>query len=151
MGVVHWDTGSITAAYLLSRDYGLPGVTSVFIKAYHFFRDESYKAIAEGTLRFLSPFPVNADFTQASGLAGLGELYLYAFKVFKNEEWKNRADWIAHILSGFVLNNKRGDIYWLMDYGSNPVADLMTGSCGCIHFFLHYSNLTMSDIFFTPY
>ncbi|WP_158267015.1 lanthionine synthetase LanC family protein [Chitinophaga niastensis] len=121
-----------------SCDIGIPGIALVFIKAYKHFKDPFYKEIATGTLQALSSCPVHVDYSQAMGIAGLGEVYLEAYKAFKEEEWQHRANWIANSFAHTLLENKDGVRYWSMNDYPDPVADLMTGSSGIIHFLMKY-------------
>jgi serine/threonine protein kinase len=137
-GTLFWEAGGQATGWLLSHDYGIPGIISLFITAYDILKDPVYKDVAQGALGCLSPFPVSADLTQANGLSGLGEVYLHAYTSFGNEEWKSRANWIANTIERLVLTDKHANVCWSMDYSSDFIADLMTGSAGIIHFFMHY-------------
>lgn len=134
----YWNEGEVPFAYWVSRDYGLPGIAGVFIKAYSCFKDPVYKEIAEATLNYLPAFPVSTNLMQAFGISGLGELYLEAYWVFKDQRWQRRADWIARILVHLMLTDRKGRSYWTMENSLEPAADLMTGGCGVTHFFICY-------------
>ncbi|SEW43064.1 class III lanthionine synthetase LanKC N-terminal domain-containing protein [Chitinophaga arvensicola] len=141
-GTFYWKTNEASAAFLISRDYGLPGIAALFINAYQQFKDPSYQRIAEEVLRYLPAFPVNENFTLGDGLSGLGEVYLKAALVFKSDEWMSRADWIAQHLAHLLITGKRGSAFWIMDQGTESVAGLMRGGCGALHFFMNYSHPT---------
>lgn len=125
-------------SYLAGREHGIPGMALTFIKAYQYFNDPVYKKAAEGALFHLPAFPSGIDLSQSTGISGLGEIYLEAFAAFGTEEWMRRASWIAGQLPGFMLADKRNEKHWVISFDDTPVADLMNGNCGVIHFLMKY-------------
>jgi hypothetical protein len=117
---------------------GIPGIALVFIKAYECYSNPLYKEIAEKTLFALPDQPVYNDFSHAYGLAGLGEVYLEAKRVFKEPKWQTRADWIAALFQHTFQRNNEGAGVWSVCTNPDPEPDLLTGSCGIIHFLMRY-------------
>ena len=127
-GVDRWTAGN-----------GIPGIASLFIKAYSILREPAYKEIAKQILSDFDPRPVRRDFSLGSGLAGLGEIYLEAFDAFKENIWKERADWLAQVLIHSEKKTKDGKISWL-PIMYDMTADLFTGTSGIIHFLLRHED-----------
>jgi serine/threonine protein kinase len=117
---------------------GFTGITLVFIKAYEVFREEKYRTLAESVLSNHPVYILSNQLTLSGGLAGLGEVYLEAYRVFQNAEWQKRADWITGVLLHTCKQQDDGSVYWLQDHSTIPVADLMTGNAGIIHFLIRY-------------
>jgi serine/threonine protein kinase len=116
------------------------GVILCYIKAYHFLQDPYFKELAERALYLYPDFVVNSNFSQEGGLAALGEVYLEAWRIFKNEEWQKRALQIASVFLHTSYHLKGESCYWLMDETGKPVADLLSGNSGIIHFLLRCSD-----------
>ncbi len=112
------------------------GIILTYIKAYEVLQEDIYRQIAEKALRNYPAYIISNTFTQDVGLTNLGEVYLEAWRVFKSEEWMERARWIANIFVHTAFRNGKGGCYWQLDQVNPPTADLITGTCGIIHFLM---------------
>jgi len=118
-------------------NFGIPGITLAFIKAYTILKKPIYQETAERSLLPLSSHPVHMDFSLGSGLAGLGEIYLEAFQAFNNPIWQERANWIANVFINSFKKRKDKSGYWLLTTTELTTADLFTGNSGALCFLIH--------------
>lgn len=124
-------------------DYGLlngnAGIALTFLKAYKLIGDPTYKAIAKSALTYYAPHITHDNLSLDSGISGLGEVYLEAFSILQEDEWLERADWIAQLLIHLKKEHSNYGPYWIAEKEKEPVANLMRGTSGIIHFLLRYA------------
>jgi lantibiotic modifying enzyme len=117
---------------------GVAGMALTFLKAFELTGEGAYRKIAESCL---SDHPVELIWRNLSlchGLAGLGEVYLEAGVVLNDEKWNARAGELVTVLHAMRRRKKEVPAYWLIENESKPVANLMIGNSGILHFLLRY-------------
>lgn len=114
-------------------------IVLLFIKAFESLKEPFYREIVDANLKLLTPRPVIADFTFASGLANLGELYLDAHRVFNDLHYRQTTDWITNLYCCCLQNWNSKEGYWLVNNNSSVVtADLFRGCAGVLHYLIRY-------------
>ena len=117
---------------------GIAGIALSFIKAYKLLGNELYKQYAIEALNGIPSDLIDSNISHRNGLAGLGEVYLEAHKVFKDEIWLKRADWLVQVITTLKKQHPQYGAYWLVEHERQPVANLMIGNSGILHFLLRY-------------
>lgn len=137
-GSYYWTTSTKSISENnFSSDLGLVGIALTFIKAYALLKEQHYKMVAENALRSLPDNTTHFDYRQSYGLSGLGEVYIEASRVLGREPWQHRLDHLANIfIHTFMKDTRYG--HWSVTAFPNFEPDLMTGTCGIIHFLMRY-------------
>ncbi|WP_295122930.1 lanthionine synthetase LanC family protein [uncultured Chitinophaga sp.] len=135
---IHWlsQTGKELG---VAWNEGVAGVALCMLKAYTVTGNHFYADVARGALRYPSNHIFYNSFSQADGLAGLGEVYLEAFSILRENEWRERAAGIAQTLMHLRMEKEDGTPYWLVEHESEPVANIMVGNTGILHFLMRYA------------
>jgi lantibiotic modifying enzyme len=113
--------------------HGAPGIALSFLKLYETTGDLRYADQARAALAY-SPITVHSNLGQCHGLSGRGEIYLEAARVLGDPEYRQRAEAICETLMGLMHLNDGQCPTWLVEFEWRPVADLMTGCGGVVHF-----------------
>lgn len=117
---------------------GGPGIALTFLKAYEYFKEDSFLHIAEMALRRHPKEIIFQNLGQCHGVVGLGEIYLEAYRVTANTEWLERANWIACLVLALKFEPNNEDVFWLTENVRFPTADLMLGNGGILHFLIRF-------------
>jgi lantibiotic modifying enzyme len=121
-------------------EFGFTGIAYVFIQAYRYFENSSYKEIAIDALLAHPPF-ISSYFTSfANGLAGLGEVYIEAGLVFNDPVWRERANQIALFFQHTGNRSKNGFHYWHPEDNLEQKVGLCDGHAGILHFLIRQSD-----------
>ncbi|MGN7722634.1 protein kinase/lanthionine synthetase C family protein [Chitinophaga sp. 22620] len=119
---------------------GSPGIALMFLKAYELLGDPLYATWAGKALSGHDEREIWSGLSLCHGVAGLGEVYLEAAHVLKEEQWNNKAwDCLQVILHSRRLTSK-GAAYWFVEKERRPVANIMLGNSGILHFLLRYQH-----------
>lgn len=116
---------------------GLSGIVFTYITAYRISGREEYRVLAEKTLDLLPEYLHSSHFGFLNGITGLGETYLEAWQVFQDVKWKNRAHAIVNELMHMSIQSSDG-YYWITESETRPLAGLLTGNAGILHFLMRY-------------
>ncbi|GGB23751.1 lanthionine synthetase LanC family protein [Puia dinghuensis] len=136
-GSYYWATSTKSKSEnAFCSDIGLPGVALTFIKAYSLLNEPLYKKIAENALASLPDSPTHLDYTQANGLSGLGEVYLEASRVLGGDIWQYRLNQLANLFIHTFWEHENRQGYWSVNIFPDFEPELMTGTCGIIHFLM---------------
>jgi serine/threonine protein kinase len=125
---------------------GFTGIAWVFIKASQFFKDDSYKQIAETSLLCHPDYIVSDYMDMDNGLAGLGQVYLEAAKAWGTGIWHDRAEWIAGLFASMVRTEGE-TCTWKSGRGIEVVPRI-SDHCGILHFLLHYCHPEKNSFLF---
>jgi serine/threonine protein kinase len=125
---------------------GFTGIAWVFIKASQFFKDNSYKQIAETSLLCHPDYIVSDYLDLDNGLAGLGQVYLEAAKAWGPGIWNDRAEWIAGLFAS--LARTEGETCTWKSGRGTEVVPAISDHCGILHFLLNYCHPEKSYFLF---
>ncbi|MBO9565454.1 MAG: protein kinase [Niastella sp.] len=117
---------------------GAAGIAFTFIRAFRLTNVPAYRKYAEQALHRIPVDTSGYDISQDNGISSIGEVYLEAWRTFNNPEWFDRATWIAQVIMQQKKQHPKYGLYWVVKGEREPVANLMAGNSGVIHFLLRY-------------
>ncbi|RPD41851.1 protein kinase/lanthionine synthetase C family protein [Chitinophaga barathri] len=122
---------------------GTPGMALMFLKAYEITGDTIYHQWIGEALKYHDERSIWGGLSLCHGVSGLGEVYLEAGRVLKEEHFIKRAgDCLQVVLHSRRLTAK-GGAYWFVEKERKPVANIMLGNAGILHFLVRYKNVEL--------
>jgi serine/threonine protein kinase len=114
--------------------HGSPGIALAFMELLRATGDTSYAETAARALDAIGPDVSSPNLSACHGLSGLGEIYLEAARVLEDPRWLQRARAVGNTILAVERPTPGGNSTWFAEDLQTPVADLMVGSAGVLHF-----------------
>ncbi|WP_109697881.1 lanthionine synthetase LanC family protein [Chitinophaga deserti] len=114
---------------------GRTGIALAYLKAWEVTNDAKYRSVAEELLNNQDESDVWRSLGLYNGVAGMGETYLEAARILKDEQYLVKARNMVEVLLISARPGSHG-ASWFVEKERHPVAGLMVGQSGVLHFML---------------
>ncbi len=157
-GKFSWHDHDSSLDYYLGRKTGMAGIAEFFLDLFERTGNASYRALANGTLKWLmaeatsgmggyawyisSSQPATYATGHDTGAAGIGQTFLHAFQTSGNQTFMNYAKGAAEWLDGMKIA-ANGGYKWIFQTGTSTYyLDYEIGAAGIGEFFLDLFHAT---------